>query len=90
MTDTIKKPIKKIKKTVQNSVIVQRLQSETPPFWKKVFKICGIISAICTGIAAFDFLPMTWRIITAIAAAVFGGIASAAKMGTTDPKLAKK
>ena len=90
MTDTIKKPIKKIKKTVRDSVIVQRLQSETPPFWEKVFKICGIISAICTGIAAFDFLPMTWRIITAIAAAVFGGIAGAAKLGTTNSELAKK
>ena len=74
-----------LKEKINNNVIVQRFKAETPPFWKKVQKIAGVIAGIATACASFPIMPETWRVIAGFIAAIAGVVVGGAQFTTTSP-----
>lgn len=48
-------------KTIRDNIVVQRAFSSTPPFWRKVRNVCGIIGMLSLVASKLPVIPDEWR-----------------------------
>jgi hypothetical protein len=75
-----------LKAEIDKNIIVQRLKSETPTFWKKIQKISLTLSGLF-GACCFIPLPPEISWIPKVLTGIFSAVAGVSQLTTTDPSI---